>query len=72
MFELFTYPFVGTMITLHDRNNDVIEGYARGEVYVRPHITDFFLVLKLVEREVLEFTIPFGEKKWILLAQSHQ
>ena len=36
------------------------------------HVTGVFIMHRVVEWEVLEFIIPGGTKKWILLCESRQ
>ena len=36
---------------------------------VYPYVTDVFIMLRVVEQEVLEFIIPVGMKKWIILRE---
>ena len=66
MFDLVEYPFVGTRITLHVGNNAATEGCVREEASDRPHVTDVFVVHRLVELELIEFIRPHGTKNWII------
>ena len=39
---------------------------------VCPHVPDVFVIIMVVEREVLHFIIPIGKNKWILLHELRQ
>ena len=58
------------MVTINNGKNTVMEGCARGEASVCSHITDVFVMHRVVKREVLEFIRPRGTKNWILLGES--
>ena len=49
VFDFVDNLFVGIRIILHDGENLVIEGCVRGEASVRPHITDVFVMRRVVE-----------------------
>ena len=34
----------------------------------RPHITDVFVMRRLVKREILEFIVPGGTNRWVILS----
>ena len=59
-------------ITLIDGKNAVTEGCVRVQASVLPYVTDIFVIFREVEWEVLEFIIPGGKNKWILLNESRQ
>ena len=70
VFDLFFYTLVYMRITLHNGKNVVMEGCARGEAYLRPHITDVFVMCRVVEQDILEFIRPRGTKNWTILGES--
>ena len=72
MFYFSEYKLVGTGITLHSGKNAFKEWCVRGEAYIHRHVTDVFVILMLVKREVFEFIIPRGTKNWILLGELRQ
>ena len=47
----------------------VTEGSVRGWASVYTHITDVFVMHRVVEREVLEFIITSGKMKYIILCE---
>ena len=65
--DFLAYPFVGTKITIYDGKNALTDGCVRGEASICSHITDEFVMHRVVKWEVLEFTRPRGTKNWILL-----
>ena len=65
--SLWGGPFVGTSITLPKGKNLVTEGCVMGQASVRPHITDVFVFFRVVKQKVLDFILPGGTKKWIIL-----
>ena len=60
--DFLAYLYVGTMTTIYECKNTVTEGCVRGEVYFYSHITDVFVMCRVVEQDILEFIRPRGTK----------
>ena len=52
VFDFFDYPLVSMRITHHRGKNAVTEGCVRGEAYLRPCVTDFFVIRRVFKQEV--------------------
>ena len=63
---------VGTRVTIHNGKNAMMNGCVRDKVSVRPYITYFFIMLRVVDLELFEFIIPLLTKNSILLGESRQ
>ena len=50
------------MITLLDSKNVVMGQCVRGEASIRSYVNDVFVMLRVVEWEILEFIRPGGMK----------
>ena len=63
---------VVTRITLHKGKNKVADGCVRRKASVRTHVADVFVIRRVDKQELLEFIIPCGTKKWIILGELRQ
>ena len=59
-------------INLLNGKNVLTEGCVSEGAFGHPHVTNVFIIIRLVKSEVLEFIRPGGTNKWIVLGESCQ